>query len=176
MDFSSYRPSTFDATVEGSDLVTSHDEGKFSMPETYFNQVLVARTTTTYEYGTNYTTEKVLFEDLEDPSNSSFKTSYSSSDSANADETDRIELKKDANGCTILNGAANEEEVLQAEVKVSTGGSAVSAGWLGRPSPTRKTVTIPAQFAPIVDKDCNGTLVTVNPSLTLARYKTILDK
>ena len=176
VDFASFRPSYFDETVEGSPLVTEHNENKFSSPEIHFNQVLVARTTTTYEYGTNYTTETVLFEDLEDPSNSSFKTSYSSSDSANADETDRIELKKDANGCTILNGIDTEEEVLQAEVQVSTGGETVGAGWLGRPSPTRKTVTIPAQFAPIVDKDCNGSLVTVDATSTLQKYQTILDK
>ena len=176
VDFASFRPGTFDATVEGSNLRTEHNDSQFSNPEFYFNQVLISRTTTTYEYGTNYTTEKVLFEDLEDPSNSSFKTSYSSSDSANADETDRIELQKDINGCTILNGIDTEEEVLQASAVVSTGGQTVGAGWLGRPSPTTKTVTIPAQFAPIVNKDCDGSLVSVNPTATLAKYQEILDK
>ena len=126
---------------------------RFSNPEQYFNQFLKSRTTTSYNYGSNYTTEVVVYEDFENSDNNYIKNNYSSSGSKNAEESDRIELERDANGCIILNNENADEPIkLEHTVAVVDTSGTVPAGWLGRPASTTKEISIPATFAPIAKK------------------------
>ena len=168
--------SSFDATVDGSDKPTAHDDDIFSNPESHHNQFLKSKTTTTYEYGTNYTTEVVLYEDFENPDNNYKRINYSSSGSKNAEESDRIEIERDANGCIYVNGRSDTEPVnLSSTVTISDDGGTVSAGWLGVPSSTTKTISIPATFAPVAKRNCNGIIYFPNLTTTLAKYQSIIE-
>ena len=182
IDFAGYKTyrggrSSFDATVDGSNKPTAHDDYIFSNPESSHNQFLKSKTTTTYEYGTNYTTEVVLYEDFENPDNNYKRFNYSSSGSKNAEESDRIEIERDANRCIYVNGRSDTEPVnLSSTVTISDAGGTVSAGWLGVPSSTTKTISIPATFAPVAKKNCDGVIYTPNVTATLAKYQSIIEK
>lgn len=179
INFAGYRATTgsFDGTIEGSNLPTQHSDQHFTQPERYFNQFLKSRTTTTYEYGSNYTTEVVVFEDFENSDNNYVRNNYSSSGSKNAEESDRIELERDANGCIILNNENADEPVkLEHTVAVADTSGTVPAGWLGIPASTTKEISIPATFAPIAKKNCGGVISNPDLTSTLALYQSIVEK
>ena len=182
IDFAGYRTyrggrSSFDATVDGSQKPTAHDDDIFQNPESYHNQFLKSKTTTTYDYGSNYTTEVVLYEDFEDPDNNYKRINYSSSGSKNPEESDRIEIERDGNGCIYVNGRSDSEPLnLSSTVTIDGAGGTVSAGWLGVPSSTTKTISIPATFAPVAKKNCNGIIYNPNMTSIIARYQSIVEK
>lgn len=176
--YKSYRGgrSSFNETVAGCNLPTAHSDDLFSNPERSFNLILTSKTTTTYAYGTIYTTETVLYEDFENPDNNYKKINYSSSGSKNAEETDRIEVERDVNGCIYVNSETDSEPVnLSSTITVYASENTISAGWLGRPTSTTKTVTIPATFAPIAKKNCDGVETDPDVKGILAKYQEIVD-
>ncbi len=181
VDFAGYKNysggrSSFAETVEGNNLPEGHDDETFSDPQKYFNQILATKTTTTYSYGSQYTTETVYFEDYQEPSNNYTQINYSSSDSANAEESDRIEIARDVNGCIYSNEENAEDPVtISSTATITETSGTVSAGWLGRPVATTKEISIPATFAPIAKKDCDGAVTSPNVTATLANYESIVE-
>lgn len=166
--------------LAGDPLQTSHRDDYFSNPTRYFNLKLASKLTTTYQYGSVYTTETEVFEDYEEPKNNYTRSNYSSSGSRNGLEQDRISIERDGNGCIYLNdGAAGtktkELAVLQSiQVTKPVSSSTIPVSWLGSPSSTTKTVQLPLSFAPIRAKDCDGTIFRPDVASTLDRYYRIM--
>ena len=176
INFAGYSAGSFLATISGSSKPTEHDPVAFGNPVTYFNQILKSKTTTTYSYGSQYTTETIYFEDYEEPSNNYTQINYSSSDSANAEESDRIEIARDVNGCIYSNEENAEDPVtISSTATITETSGTVSAGWLGVPIATTKEISIPATFAPIAEKDCDGVVTSPNVTATLANYESIVE-
>jgi hypothetical protein len=181
IDFSSFRVlgKSFDRTVKGDSLLTSHSESKFKNPTKSFNLVLSSKTVTTYQYGSIYNTETEAFTDFEDPSNSYRRVNYSSA--SGPEEPDRIEYQRDGNGCLYGNDDSSdtENEEIKYNVPVSItnklGTSSVPISWLGTPGPSVKEVQIPLSFAPIKTKICNGVKTVPDTSATLNTYSQILS-
>lgn len=164
----------------GNVLQTDHRDDYFSNPTRYFNLKLASKLTTTYTYGSVYTTETEVFEDYEEPSNNYTRSNYSSSGSRNGLEQDRISIERDGNGCIYLNdGAASTEtkELVRTQnISITDSGlsSTIPVSWLGSPSRTEKTVQMPLSFAPIRAKDCDGVITRPDVSNTLNRYEAIM--
>lgn len=173
---------SFDQTIEGDDLRTAHDETVFRNPEFYLNLKLVSKTVTTYKYGSIYTTETETFTDYENPSNNYKRVNYSSSGSKNAVEEDRIEVEKDADGCTYVNDSASATENKELDytqtisIANQLGTPTIPVSWLGTPRATVKTVQLPLDFAPIRTKVCSGVRTVPNLAATLGRYQRILQR
>jgi hypothetical protein len=170
---------SFDDTVAGSPLMTSHDELKVRNPTVNFNLFLASKTVNTYEYGSVYNTERETFTDFQDPSNSYFRINYSSA--SGPEEPDRIEYQRDGNGCLYANDSSSDTENVEIEqtVKIDItnklGTSSVPVSWLGTPGPQIKEVQLPLSFAPIRTKICNGVKFVPDTSLTLNLYYKILS-
>ena len=181
IDFAGYKNysggrSSFAETIDGNSLPEGHDDQQFSDPQKYFNQILATKTTTNYSYGSQYTTETIYFEDYQEPSNNYTQINYSSSDSANAEESDRIEIARDVNGCIYSNEENAEDPVtISSTATITDTSGTVSAGWLGVPTATTKEISIPATFAPIAEKDCDGSITSPNVTATLANYESIVE-
>jgi len=181
VNFFSFRAlgKSFDATVAGSPLMTSHDETKVRNPTRHLNLFLASKTVNTYEYGSVYNTERETFTDFQDPSNSYFRINYSSA--SGPEEPDRIEYQRDGNGCLYANDSSSDTENVEIEqtVKIDItnklGTSSVPVSWLGTPGPQIKEVQLPLSFAPIRTKICNGVEFVPDTSSTLNLYGQILS-
>ena len=183
-DYSSFRANTgqsFDATVSGDSLITSHDSRNLD-PEGSFNLFLAATTTTSYKYGKLYVEETVEYIDHESPLNSYKRVNYSSTGSKNPAEPDRIEIQKDADG-NIYSAGNNEEESKTEELEykqaVNLRGdyTSVQSSWLGQPGPQEKIINLPMDFAPIRKKfTSSGTPISINVQEKLSKYQRILEK
>lgn len=171
---------TFEQRISGNQLPTQHDDYKFRNPTRAFNLKLASKLTTTYDYGSVYTTETEVFKDYEDPSNNYTRSNYSSSGSRNGLEQDRITLERDGNGCVYLSdGSAStttKELVKRQNISITSSNfnSTIPISWLGSPSRTEKTVQMPLSFAPIRAKNCNGVISRPNVSKVLNRYEAIM--
>ena len=176
--FSSLYGTSFDAVVNGNNLVTAHSDTNKD-PSKDFNLVLARRTTTTYTYKDLYVEESIVVEDFENPINSYKQVNYSSTGSSNAEEPDRIEIQKDADGNVYSSEAETESLELEytQTITLSDNTTSVSSSWLGQPGPQDKIVNLPLDFAPIVQKyDSDGNAIPFNSSTTLSNYEQILQK
>ena len=163
--------------LQGTSLLSSGGE----VNPLEFSMVLASTTTTTYSYGSSYTTETETYVDHEDPFNNKKTISYSSTGSKNAPQEDRIEVETDGNGCVYLNDESNGTDTkdLTAKMGISASGTfgavPVPAAWLGTPQRSPITVQLPMDFAPIRPKDCGGTIYRPNLTVRLNQYYRILQ-
>lgn len=183
-DYSSFRANTgqsFDATVSGDSLITTHTNSNKD-PGSRFNLFLAASTITSYKYGKLYVEETVEYIDHENPVNSYKRVNFSSTGSKNPAEPDRIEIQRDASGNIYSAGNNSEEsktEELEYKQAVNIKGDStnVQSRWLGQPGPQDKIINLPIDFAPIRKKfTSNGTLIALNVQAQLAKYQKILAK
>lgn len=164
--------------LSGTALVSSGNE----VNPINYGMVLGSTTITTYSYGSSYTTQVETYIDHEDAFNNKKTVSYSSTGSKNAPQEDRIETKKDGNGCIYLNDEANGTDTKDLEYTTyllasnPLGSPSVPAAWLGTPSRSPVTVQLPMDFAPIRAKSCSGTIYRPNLSITLNTYYRILQR
>lgn len=176
--FRSVYGKTFDRVVDGDSLITSHSDSNRD-PSLRFNLILARRTTTTYTYSELYVKETIEVEDFENPINSYKQVNYSSTGSSSAEEPDRIEIQRDADGNIYSSDTETESLELEYKQTVTLSGNAtnVSSSWLGQPGPQDKVVNLPLDFAPIVQKYSSaGNPLAFNPSSTLSNYEQILQK
>ena len=169
---------TFDRVVSGNNLITSHSQS-YKDPSRFFNLFLARRTTTTYTYSDLYVTESIEVEDFDNPINSYTQVNYSSTGSSSAEEPDRIEIQRDADGNVYSSDTETESLELEYTQTVTLSGNTtnVSSSWLGEPGPQDKVVSLPMDFAPIVQKyDSDGNKISFNSSSVLSTYEQILEK
>lgn len=171
---------SFEATVDGDTLITSHTISNKD-PGTYFNLFLAQTTTTTYNYTNLFVEEVVEFVDHENPINSYKRTNFSSTGSKNPEEPDRIEIKRDADGNVYSKTRNDETKTIELKyrqaVKLTGTPTNVQSSWLGRPSPQEKIMNLPMDFAPIIPKyDRDGSVLSFNPTEQISRYEKILEK
>lgn len=170
----------FNNVIKGDSLITQHDEVKMRNPTKHFNLVCISRTVTSYDYGSNYVTEKEVFTDFDDPGNSYSRTNYSSA--SGPEEPDRIEVKRDSAGGLYTNDSLfeteNEELTSSAKINLSNklSNTVNPQTWLGRPDRQPKEVSFPFSFAPIRTKIKDGAEVLPDISKKLNEYSKILDR
>lgn len=104
---------SFDNLLDGCLLPVesnfSNTTEAFSVTAARFNNEIISKTTTTYEYGDVFNTETQVFEDLQNPKNNTKKVSRSSNNSAR--EEDRLVLEETVDGDTL----SGEDEPLTDE-------------------------------------------------------------
>lgn len=168
----------FDAIVAGNNLVTAHSEDNKD-PINKFNLFLARRTTTTYTYSDLYVTESIEVEDFDNPINSYTQVNYSSTGSSSAEEPDRIEIQRDADGNVYSSDTETESLELEYKQTVTLPGDTtnVNSSWLGQPGSQDKVVSLPMDFAPIIQKyDSDGNTIQFDSSSVLSTYEQILEK
>ena len=122
LDFSGLNLSIRDALLSGESLDTllrgyslpvesnfSNTTEAFNVTASRFKNIIVSRTTTTYEYGDVFNTETEVVEDFQNPKNNTKKVSRSSNNTAK--EEDRLVLDETVDGDTL----SGEDEPLTDE-------------------------------------------------------------
>jgi|TARA_R100000482_G_scaffold35451_2_gene11819 hypothetical protein len=176
--FSNVYGTSFDSIVSGDGLITSHSNS-YKDPGGVFNLILARRTTTTYTYSDLYVEESIEVVDYDNPINSYSQVNYSSTGSSSAEEPDRIEIQRDADGNVYSSDTETESLELEYTQTVTLSGNTtnVSSSWLGQPGPQDKVISLPMDFAPIVQKyDSDGDAISFDSSSVLSTYEQILEK